>query len=82
MPGQRSNRPSHKPEIHFLQKNPEYMIHYTTLQKEYNVWANSSQYWLARDTERRMTALMNGNIDEFEKVSHSEQLFMKTRKFS
>jgi len=81
-PNQRSNHRSHKPEIHFLQKNPEYMIHYNTLQKEYNVWVNSSQYLLAQDTERRMTALMNGNIEEFERVSRSEQLFMKTRKFS
>ena len=70
MPGnRRSNRSAYKSEPHFLQK-------------EYNVWTNSSQYWLAKDTERRMVALMNGNVEEFNKVSRSEQLFSKTKKFS
>ena len=83
MPGnRRSNRRSYKSEPHFLQKNPEYLLQYKILEKEYNVWTNSSQYWLAKDTERRMVALMNGNVEEFNKVSRSEQLFSKTKKFS
>jgi hypothetical protein len=82
MPGnKRSNRRSYNPGPHFLQLNPEYLLQYNILQKEYNVWVNSSQYWLAKDTERRMNALMNGNIDEFNKISRSEQLFSKTKKF-
>jgi hypothetical protein len=76
-----SKRRNHKQEPHFLQLNPEYLLQYNILQKEYNVWQNSSQHWLAKDTERRMVALMNGNIEEFNKVSKSEQLFMKTKKF-
>lgn len=83
MPGnRRSNRSAYKSEPHFLQKNPEYLLQYKILEKEYNVWTNSSQYWLAKDTERRMVALMNGNVEEFNKVSRSEQLFSKTKKFS
>ena len=82
MPGnRRSNRRNYKQGPHFLQLNPEYLLQYKILEKEYNVWLNSSQYWLAKDTERRMTALMNGNIDEFNKISRSEQLFSKTKKF-
>jgi hypothetical protein len=82
MPGnRRSNRPAYKKSPHFLQTNPDYLLQYKILEKEYNVWVNSSQYWLAKDTERRMNALMNGNVDEFMKISRSEQLFSKTRKF-
>lgn len=82
MPGnRRSNRPAYKNSPHFLQTNPDYLLQYKILEKEYNVWVNSSQYWLAKDTERRMNALMNGNVDEFKKISRSEQLFSKTRKF-
>ena len=82
MPGnRRSKRRAYKQGPHFLQLNPEYLLQYKILEKEYNVWTNSSQYWLAKDTERRMNALMNGNIEEFNKVSRSEQLFSKTKKF-
>ena len=82
MPGnRRSNRSAYKKSPHFLQTNPDYLLQYKILEKEYNVWVNSSQYWLAKDTERRMIALMNGNVDEFKKISRSEQLFSKTKKF-
>lgn len=80
--GYRSNRRQHKPRGPcFLVLNPEYLLPYNILKKEYTTWMGMGQYHLAKDTERRMKALMDGNLAEYQKVSRSENLFIKTRRF-
>ena len=74
-------RQSYKAELCFLQTNPEYYLQYHELQKEMRTWNGMGQYWLANEAERRSNALMNGNLDEFNKKIQSEVLFHKTKKF-
>ena len=68
-------------EEHFLSKNPEYNIIYHTLLKEARVWNSIGQYWLGKDCERRATALLNNNIEEYKIKGKSEELFYKTKRF-
>ena len=62
-------------ELHFLELNPEYNLKYNELQKEINIWVSSGQYWLAQEAERRAKCLLNGNIDDYEKQTHSDELY-------
>ena len=64
-----------------IQTDDFYNIQYHRLIKEATVWNNMGQYWLGCDAQRRADALLNGNIAEYEKVKHSNELFYKTKKF-
>ena len=59
---------------HFLELNPEYHLKYAELQKEIRIWNNSGQYWLAKEADRRAKCLLNGNIDDYNKQTHSHDL--------
>ena len=63
-----------KNEPHFLELNPEYNLKYHELQKETRIWTSSGQYWLAQEAERRAKCLLNGNIDDYKKQTHSHEL--------
>ena len=43
--------------------------------KEANVWGSSGQYWLAKETNNRALALLNGNIEDGLKPIRSEKLY-------
>ena len=58
----------------FLELNPEYNLKYSELQKEIRIWNNSGQYWLAKEADRRAKCLLNGNIDDYNKQTHSHDL--------
>ena len=68
-----------KPEKHFLEENIDYHIKYIELCKQARVWQNSSQYWLAKECERRAQCLMNGSDDGLIPV-RSEKLLQKTKR--
>ena len=77
---QRRHR-NHKREKHFMETDVFYHLEYKRLLKEANIWNNSGQYWLGKECERRATAILNGNIDEYKTQNHSEKLFFKTKKY-
>ena len=72
MPMGRRHQP--RPSITFLQDNPKYHIKYYELLKEASVWNNSAQYWLGQEATRRAACLLNGDIDGFNIVRHSDEL--------
>ena len=59
---------------HFFELNPEYHLKYYELKKEFTLWNNSGQYWLAKEADRRAKCLLNGNIDDYYKQVHSHEL--------
>ena len=71
----------YKAEPNFLQTNSEYLRLYNELQKEMRTWNGMGQYWLAKEAERRSNALLQGNLVEYMKKTHSNELFHKTKKF-
>ena len=70
----------HKRNIHLFETNPEYVILYQELLKNENYWRNSGQYFMARECERRAKCLLNENIDDYNKVTHTEDLYCPTKK--
>ena len=64
-----------KIEPHFLELNPGYNIKYYELLKESRYWNNSGQYWLGQEAERRAKCLLNGNIEDYLKQTHSHVLY-------
>tara|TARA_B100000686_G_C16590525_1_gene863080 strand:+ start:328 stop:561 length:234 start_codon:yes stop_codon:yes gene_type:complete len=63
-----------KIEPHFLEKNSEYLRKYNELLKEIRVWNSCGQYWLSQEAERRAKCLLNGNIEDYQKQTHSHEL--------
>ena len=74
-------RKAYKSEPSFLENNPEYYIQYYEFIKNECIWNNSGQYWLGQESQRRATAILNENIDEYKIQNHSEKLFFKTKKY-
>jgi hypothetical protein len=70
----------HKRNIHLFETNPEYVILYQELLKNENYWRNSGQYFMARECGRRAKCLLNENIDDYKKVTHTEDLYCPTKK--
>ena len=71
-----NNRRHHQqPQNTFLQDNPEYHIKYYELLKEARVWNNTAQYWLGQETNRRAACLLNGDIEGYKLVRHSDELY-------
>lgn len=64
----------YKTEPHFFELNPEYNLKYHALLKEARIWNSSGQYWLGKEADRRATCLVNGNIDDYKKQTHSHEL--------
>ena len=64
-----------KIEKSFLELNGEYLLIYMRLLKEVRVWESSGQYWLAKETNNRASALLNGNIEDGLKPIRSEKLY-------
>lgn len=63
-----------KSSPNFLELNPEYNLKYYELLREARIWNNSGQYWLAQEADRRSKCLLNGNIQDYEKQTHSHEL--------
>ena len=63
-----------KIEPHFLEKNSEYLRKYNELLKEIRIWNSCGQYWLSQEAERRAKCLLNGNIEDYQKHTHSHEL--------
>ena len=61
-------------EPHFLEKHPEYMRKYNELLKEIRVWNSCGQYWLGQEASRRAKCLLHGNVEDYEKQTHSHEL--------
>ena len=59
----------------FLQENPQYHIKYYELRKEARVWNNTGQYWLGQEANRRAACLLNGDIEGYKLVRHSDELY-------
>ena len=66
-----------KREEHFLELNPGYNIEYYRLLRDAKIWNSQGQYWLGREAERRANSLLRGDIKEYERVTHSEELYFK-----
>ena len=64
-----------------LAPNDNKIIDYFRLQREANTWRGKNQVKLARECERRANALLNGNMNEYNRQVHSEELFNYTKKF-
>ena len=64
----------YKREPHFLELNPIYNHKYHELLREALIWNNSGQYWLSQEAERRAKCLLNGNIEDYKKQTHSHEL--------
>jgi hypothetical protein len=58
--GRRNN--SHKSEPSFLQRNPEYQLHYIDFNKTAKTWQDSGQYWISREYYKRASCLLRGDI--------------------
>lgn len=58
-----------------------YMLEYTRLLKEARVWGAQGQSKLSMEAERRAKCLLAGNVDDYRRQTHSEQLFVRTKKF-
>lgn len=74
---ERRNRTKHQPYKYgesFLEKNINYMLIYQELLKDERVWANTGQYWLAKEAGRRATCLLNGDVDGYLQWTKSEDL--------
>jgi hypothetical protein len=63
-----------KVEPHFLELNPGYNLKYYELLKDARVWTSCGQYWLSQEAERRAKCLLNGNIEDYQKQTHSHEL--------
>jgi len=70
----------HTRKIHLFETNPEYLILYNGLLKDETYWRNSGQYFMAQECDRRAKCLLNENIDDYDKVTHTEHLYCPTRK--
>jgi len=79
--GPRRKRKNYTKEKHLMDINVFYHIEYKRLLKEANYWNGSGQYWLGQESERRANAIKIENLDEYKKITHSEKLFFKTKKF-
>ena len=65
----------HQREPNFLELNHEYLLIYMRYLKEAKVWETTGQYWLAKETYNRATALLNGNVEDGLKPIRSEKLY-------
>ena len=66
-----------KNEKHFLELNPEYHLKYYELIRDARIWNSIGQYWLGKECERRANCLLNGNIEGYKEVKHTEALYFK-----
>jgi hypothetical protein len=64
----------------FLKKNLYYLKQYLDLEKQAGFWKGQGQYWLAKDCERRMSCLLNEDMDGYNLIKQSEELFHKTKR--
>ena len=71
-----------KREPSFLELNNEYLLMYMRYLKEERVWESTGQYWLAKETNIRAKALLNGNVEDALKPIRSEKLFFHKHKHS
>ena len=53
------------------------IISYYQLLKDSRKWYGCGQVKMARECERRANALLNGNMAEYKKETHSEHLYSK-----
>ena len=65
----------------FLELNNEYLLIYIRYLKEVKIWESSGQYWLAKETNNRAKALLDGNIEDGTKPIRSEKLFFHKDNF-
>ena len=65
----------YKREKNFLELNDEYHLMYSRYLKEARVWNGMGQYWLARESNNRASALLNGNIEDALKPIKSEKYY-------
>ena len=70
-----------KTEPHYFTKEPEYLLLYNELLKNESYWRGSGQYFMAQECQRRAKCLLDGNIEGYKQVVHSEKLFFPTKKF-
>tara|TARA_B110000914_G_scaffold188335_1_gene173225 strand:- start:406 stop:657 length:252 start_codon:yes stop_codon:yes gene_type:complete len=73
----RSRKKNYTKEKHIMDIDTFYNIEYQRLLKEADFWNNSGQYWMGQESQRRATAILNENIDEYNIQNHSEKLFFK-----
>ena len=67
-------------KVHLFEKEPLYLVKYLDMIKQEEYWRNSGQYFMARECERRAKCLLNENIDDYKKVTHTEDLYCPTKK--
>ena len=59
----------------FLEEYPEYNLIYQRLLKEARIWNNSGQYWLADESTKKASQLLNGTTDGSERATKTENFF-------
>ena len=70
----------HNRKEHLFETDVKYFILYNELLKTERYWRNSGQYFMAQECEKRAKCLLNENIDDYKKVTHTEHLYCPTRK--
>ena len=70
----------YKRKLHLFEVHPEYLLIYQGLLKDERIWSNSGQYYMARECDRRAKCLLNENITDYDKITHTEELYCPTRK--
>tara|TARA_B110000495_G_C22681369_1_gene402169 strand:- start:310 stop:537 length:228 start_codon:yes stop_codon:yes gene_type:complete len=69
-----------KIKIHLFQTNPEYNLIHQDLLKQERVWANTGQYFMAKECESRAARLLNEDISEINNPIPTQNLQCPTRK--
>ena len=65
---------------HLFENDIQYLILYNELLKTERYWRNNGQYFMAKECERRAKCLLNENIEDYNKITHTEDLYCPTRK--
>jgi len=66
---------NYKRELTLIEVDPEYNVIYHQLRKEARIWNSTGQYWLGKECSRRAEALLRGDIEQYNAVKHSHELY-------
>lgn len=66
---------NYKRELTLIEVDPEYNVIYHQLRKEARIWNSAGQYWLGKECSRRAEALLRGDIEQYNAVKHSHELY-------
>jgi len=70
-------RNSYKREETLIETDASYYVIYTQLRKDARVWNSMAQYWLGDECNRRASALLRGDVEQYNVVKHSNDLYFK-----